>query len=58
MSLQKLINDDNLERVDIVISEVKIKKEKAFKAFYFSYKNLELAGFESEVYKNILIQLG
>lgn len=53
MSLQRLINEGKIEKINTTINEAKVKKERAFKAYRFSYKNLELSGYESNVYANI-----
>jgi len=60
MSLQRLINEGKIEEVNTTVDDAKLKKEKAFKAYRFSYENLELSGYESNVYANIYdsIRLG
>ncbi|MBU4331681.1 hypothetical protein KKD19_02520 [Patescibacteria group bacterium] len=60
MSLQRLLNEEKIERINTTINDAKIKKEKAFKVYRFSYENLKLSGYESNVYANIYdsIRLG
>ena len=53
MSLQIYLREGKIEKIDSSIDGAKIKKEKAFKTYRFSWKNLKEIGYESNIYTNV-----
>ena len=53
MNLQNLLEEGKIEKIDSSVDSAKIKKEKAFKTYRFSWKNLKEGGYESNVHTNV-----
>ena len=53
MNSQKLLNNEQLEKIDVSLADIKNRQEKARRIFNFALKNLSGSGDEDIIYTNL-----